>query len=115
MLPDRQVTIGGKAFTLRFSLKAIAALQEIFGTVSLSETVARLSDFKSHGALDWVGIFWAGCISHHPDLTIQDVMTLLDENGIDAAIEPLTTAFTASLPSTDDAPANPQTPRKTDK
>lgn len=105
-LPDRQIEIGGKVYTLRFSLKAMAALQEHFGLASLAglqEAMARL------GAADVAGVIWAGLRTHHPEVTRDMAMDMADDLGLDGAMQVLNEGLAAAMPEGDGA-EDPRTP-----
>lgn len=99
---DHAVTLGGRAYTLRYSIKAMVALQDHFGLRSVSEVGRRLVDAEAFGALDVVAVVHAGLRTHHPDVTVEALTDLLDEIGLDATQAAIGMAFAAATP---DAPA----------
>lgn len=105
---DVQMTVGGKAYTLRYSVRALAALQDHFRLASLTAVQQRLSAPDSWGARDIVAIIWAGLQTHHRDLTMDDVMDLVDEAGLDAISSVAGAAFDAAAPPEDGASADPR-------
>ncbi len=98
MQPEKQITLGGRVFRLRYSLRAFAALQAHFGTESLVETVARVTDISKLDTLDMAVMFWSGCLSHHPDLTPEEVIALIDAEGFQGIAAALDMSLKASLP-----------------
>jgi len=107
---DRQTTIAGRNFMLRFSIKAMTALGDAWGCKNLDETTARLSALQSSNKIDLVAaaqLLWASLRKHHPDLSIDQVEELLDENGLgnfQRVIDDLSMAIAASMPE-QEAPA----------
>lgn len=97
-LADRQVTIGGSRFTLRFSVRAMAALQEHWGLPSFKAVGARMAELGDDlGVDDLVGILWAGLRTHHPDVTKEDVLDLVDAAGMDGLVDAMAAALEGAL------------------
>jgi hypothetical protein len=99
-MSDRQVSIGGEDFTLRYSFRAFAALQEHWGMASMQEVIGRLVR-RDLGADDLVGIVWAGLRTHHPDATKERVLDALDAvgvGGLPGLLAAIQGAILASLP-----------------
>lgn len=80
---DRQVAFGGTAYTLRFSLAAMARLEEHFGLESVDAVAARMADAERLKARDMAAILWAGMASHHPSVTLDDCFAMMDEAGLE--------------------------------
>lgn len=98
-LADRQVRIGSRSYTLRFSVRAMAALQDHWGLQSLKAVGDRMAALGADlGVDDLVGILWAGLRTHHPGLTQADVLDMLDEAGMDGLLEALSSALAGALP-----------------
>lgn len=95
---DRQISIGDKTYTLRFSVRAMAALQDHFKLASLTEVGEKLQDAATLGVKDLVALLWAGLQTHHRDLSMDDALTMLDEMGLDRMQETLGHAMAAALP-----------------
>lgn len=112
---DVQFSLDGKPFTLRFSAKALAALQDHWQLDNLDQVAGKLGEIEA-GALtvgDAAALLWAGMRSHHPDLTLDDATDLLDGVGIANFEALLSQAITAaSSGGGGSAPANPPRPAK---
>lgn len=94
-LPDRQIEVSGKVYTLRFSLKAMAALQEHFGLASLADLHAAMERVSAN---DVAGVIWAGLRTHHPEVTKDMAMDMADDLGLDGAMQLLNDGFGAAMP-----------------
>ena len=95
---ERQVTIDGKSYTMKYSLKAYVALQDHFKLSSIDEVVARLNDPTKLGMMDIVALMWAGLRSHHRDVTMEDAFELADSVGINALQDIISAGIGASVP-----------------
>jgi hypothetical protein len=92
---DRQISIAGKGYTVRFGLRAILALKDEWGLAGEREVADRMGKVT----LDDVHIvFWALLRTHHKDLTQEDALDLLDQAGIDGIQDILTQAIQAAAP-----------------
>lgn len=101
---DQQVRIGGKSYTLRFSVKALAALQEHWRLASFREVGDRLGGIgDAMGADDLVGILWAGLRTHHAEIDKTDVLDLIDAAGMDGLVTAISVAIAGSLPDGEEA------------
>lgn len=108
--PDIQITVSGETYTLRFSAKALAALQDHWGALHLGEVGQRLAALEDGIASidDCVAICWAGLRTHHPDVSKSDALDMLDDMGMDSFLGALGDALGASSgEGGGDAPANP--------
>lgn len=95
---DRQLVLGEIRFTLRGSARAQAALQEHYGLDSLKAVGARLSQTEEWGIDDVVALVYAALRTHHPDVSKDDVLGMLDEHGLEAPLAAALEAFTAAMP-----------------
>lgn len=77
---DRQVTAAGKTLTIRFGLRAILALQDRWELDDEKQVEARI---KASSTRDFPAIIWAALQTHHRDMSEDDVLTWLDEAGMD--------------------------------
>ena len=92
----RELKIGGRSFTLRFSILELATLEELWGCKGIQEIMARASN---PGANDLVDIFYAVTRSHHGEdenLTRRDCLILLDSEGLGGITESLLGAIADS-------------------
>lgn len=91
---DRQVTIDGKVLNLRYSIKAMAALQDHWGLKSFQQVGAKMQALGQElSAGDMVAIIWAGLRTHHPDIDKGAVLDMIDELGLNELQEVMTEAF----------------------
>ena len=110
--PDQQIEVGGKVYTLRFSVKAQAALQDHYGLKSLSELVVLLNGKEILGPDDLAAIMWASLRRFHPSVTKEQAMDIVDDLGIEAANEAINSVLVAANPppkegDASDSPRNP--------
>lgn len=96
--PDIQITASGKNLTLRFSAKALAAMQDHWGATHLGEVGNRLAALERGVTSidDCVAIFWAGLRTHHPEVSKADALDMLDDMGMDDFLGALGDALGAS-------------------
>lgn len=95
--PDRQITVGDRSYTVRFSIKAMAALQDHYSLASIDEVGAHLAQMK-FGLGDITAILWAGLRSRHPEVTLDQAEDIVDEAGLDGLQDLLGSAFGTALP-----------------
>lgn len=80
---DRQTTIAGQAFTLRFSTKAIRALRDLWSLSTDGEVLGRVEVQSSDVDVDFAAdMVWAALRTHHKDVPRDTVTDLLDDHGI---------------------------------
>lgn len=102
---DRTISLGGRNLVIRFSVRAVMALRDAWKVVDDPDEVegALTADQKVYERLgkntfdDFPTILWAATRTHHPELTLEDVISLLDEAGIEGLTE-LGDAMRASTP-----------------
>lgn len=99
-LQDVEVNVGGRSFTLRYSIKAQLALKDRWKCESDREVQARMAKPSMD---DFIDIFWAGLRKHHPEVTREEVLDLLDDAGADG--------MTAAVAQAMDAASPPEAPR----
>jgi hypothetical protein len=98
-LADRQIAVGGTTYTLRFSVRAMGALQDHFGLKSLNQVGQRLQQMGDDmGVEDLAAVLWAGLRSHHPDTTKDDALGILDDAGLNGLDDIIGEAFQAAAP-----------------
>lgn len=95
--PDRQITIGERNLTIRFSLRAVLALQDLWKLENEEAVHARLKKPENQIS-DFVDIIWASTRSHHPELTRDEIMDLLDAAGIEGLGKAAQEAILAAIP-----------------
>ena len=88
--------------TIRFTLNALAELEDRYGSVD--EAFAQL-DKNSIKAVRF--ILWAGLMSDDPDLTEQQVGNLIDVRYLQDLMEDLGSALDQDLPTTEGTAENP--------
>jgi hypothetical protein len=111
--PDVQIEAGGQPYTLRFSAKALAAMQDHWGLKNLDEVGTKLGSLETGEATlaDYTAILWSALRTHHPEVTIDGALDLLDEMGIDGFMDALSDTLSAgSTEGGGDASADPPRP-----
>ena len=99
---DRQVEVGDETYTLRFSIRAMAALQDHYGLSSLDAVGEKLQDQENLSVNDMVAVLWAGLRTHHPELTMDDAMGILDDLGVAGMQATLGEAMSSAMPEGDE-------------
>lgn len=97
-LPGHSFEYDGVSYRLRYSIKAMGALQDHYSLSSINEVAERLQIDSEMGADDIVAIVWAGLRSHHPEVTKPQVLDMLDELGLEEMQVLMTKAFAAQAP-----------------
>lgn len=110
--PDVQIEAGGEAYTLRFSVKALAALQDYWELPSLDAVGQKLNQLDSGdiSVSDYTAILWAALRTHHPEATMEQSLDIFDELGIDGLTSVIVDAMSAS--SSEDGGKASSDPRK---
>ena len=102
---DHHFECGGKSYTLRFSVKAMLALQEHWGLKSLQD----LSDFLNQKTIlqipDMAAIMWASLRRYHQNISKDEAMNLIDDLGIEATNKIIDDLLRASNPAVETAVA----------
>lgn len=93
--PDIQITAGGTTYTLRFSLRAMMALKDKWGIETNDELTERLSKV---GPFDFTTIMWAALRTHHPELSEDQVLGIVDDLGVDGVEQAVGDVVSASTP-----------------
>jgi hypothetical protein len=85
----------GKARNLRYSFKALSRLEE-----ELDSSIASI-DFSDVSVKTMVTFIWAGLVHEDDNLTVEDVMDLIDESEMpmDELMEKVTQAMDAAMKS----------------
>lgn len=89
---SHSIEIDGKIYTLRFSMAAYAALEKVSGK-KFMEVMRALADVRSFGIEDIVHSFFAATRTAHPDLTLDAVRKLLDDQSPRVILEAVVTAM----------------------
>lgn len=77
---DRQITAAGTTLTIRFGLRAILALQDRWELDNEKQVEARIAAASTR---DFPTIIWAALQTHHRDMSEDDVLSWLDDAGLD--------------------------------
>jgi hypothetical protein len=80
-LQDRQATLGGNVYTLRFSFVAAAALKDAWGLTWADDT-GLLQRALSGAITDVPVLLWGLMQRHHPEVTREQVVALCDDLGL---------------------------------
>lgn len=98
---DCELESGGKVYTLRYSTNALceveAILEKPFDQVLLDFASGKISMINTRA------MFYSGLREHHPDLTITESGNLLDEVGLDQAVNKLNEAISLAFPAKSDS------------
>lgn len=109
---DRQIEIGEESYTLRFSVRAMAALQDHYQLSSLTAVGEKLSDGDNLSINDMVAMLWAGLRTHHADVTFEQATDILDDMGLENMQSVLGEALQGAMPDAspdgEEAPGGPQ-------
>lgn len=100
---DRQIVIGDNRYTLRFSVRAMAALQDHYQLPSLTAVGEKLQDSDNLSVKDMVAMLWAGLRTHHRDVSLEDALDMLDEMGLENMQSMLGDAMQGAMPDADPA------------
>lgn len=82
-IDDRPITVNGRTYTFRFKTKEAMALQKHF---AVNGKVPSVPDLVNRALVEEsiehaVALLWAGFRTHHPELTMDDVVAIFDEIG----------------------------------
>lgn len=91
---DRQLTLNGKTYTLRPSLKFWARLEDRW-ELDEDATRARVAQTKLR---DLPTIIWAAMASHHPDVPEEECLDLLDAEGAEGIAKAIIKLLKAGEP-----------------
>jgi len=81
---DRQITLAGQSYTLRYSVRATLALKDKWGLGDDKASEKEIERRMAQASLsDFVTIIWAGLRTHHPELSEDQVLGWLDDGGLD--------------------------------
>lgn len=92
-LQDVPIELGGRSLTLRFSIKATLALKEKWGLEHEREVQAKMARASM---AEFIDIVWAGLRTHHPEVTHEQVVDLLDDAGADGMQSAVERALSAA-------------------
>lgn len=110
---DKQVTFGDRTITLRYAIKSMAALQDHWGLTSFQEVGAKMGSLERQmSADDMVAIVWAGTRTHHPELSKDEVLDLVDSVGMDELQDVLTKAFDGAVDKGGGSKASARPPKR---
>lgn len=102
---ERQISVAGKSYTLKYSARAFAALQDHYGLKSMKAVQERLGDAEQFGIDDMVAVIWAGLRTHHRDVSKDDVLGMIDELGLEQAGAAIGAAFAGAAPMAEEGAA----------
>lgn len=91
---DKQVTMAGKTWTLRMSIKAVMRLKDHWKLGTDEEVVKRLN---RPGLTDVAALVWAGLATHHPDVSLDEVIDAIDEEGLASAADATNAAIAGAV------------------
>ncbi len=108
--PDIQIEAGGASYTLRFSAKALAAMQDHWELPTLDAVVEKLNQLETGEVTiaDYTAILWAALRTHHAIVTMDQALDIFDDMGVDGLTSAITDAMSAgSAEGGSDASGNP--------
>jgi hypothetical protein len=94
-VPTIGLDIGDKRYQWVLGTYGYKALERSLG-MSLNEVLAAASEKMTMGMT--LALFHAGLALHHPDLTEREASKLLDEYGIGAFLEKMSSALVDQMP-----------------
>jgi len=94
---DVDVKAGNKIYTLRLSVGALVQLEEHFG-LGINQIAQKLSNTENMRLTDWVAVMWAAMRKHQPSATQEQASELIDDLGLEEAINALGRAMQAAFP-----------------
>ncbi len=105
---DHAIRIGGRDYTLRYSVNACCELEDAAGRC-IGEIVASLDDGDRMSVKLMRQVFWAGLIEHH-GVSHKEAGDLMSEAGFEAAAQAIGAAFAKAFPQAEagDAKADPK-------
>lgn len=102
---DFPITLGGKEFTLTYPIEALWAYEDATGETLLGETRTKeeiLAEFEAKTARQRmervIQLLWSGLITHHPDLTVKQVRSLIFLRDLPSIEPQVVAALQASMP-----------------
>ena len=119
---ERKIKLAGRDFTLRFDFRALGALEELYDK-SAAEIIAGFTKTGPNGKpvanlriMDLQRVIYAGRRAHHPEVTVDGVIDLMDETlqsggTMDSMLGSALAAFEAGQDTGDDAGDDEPRPR----
>ena len=92
-----EFTVGGKTYTLYFSINAMCELEDALGG-NVVELATLMADSSKVSIKNVRTVFWAGLRDHHEAMSITDAGRLMSEMGVAQAMELVAKAFTLAFP-----------------
>ena len=83
---------------IKFTLNALAELEDIFGSVEAAFSKLEQNSMKAVRA-----ILWAGLLYHSPELTEQQVGNLIDIEYLQELTQTIDSAFDQDMPTPDES------------
>ncbi len=96
---------GEKVYSLRFTTNSICELEDHFGGKGISQIVVEMQGQPSMKLVR--AMIWGALIDGHPNLTMKEAGTILDEVGIETITEKLGEALKRYFPDAKEGEANP--------
>ena len=93
---DARLEIAGRPFIVRYTLGAMAALQDRIGKARFAALLAGQEDFADFSLL--CDLLAAGLRYHHPDRDLPALMEEISLGELPAVTAAIVEAFTASFP-----------------
>lgn len=106
-MPNRlrgEVSIPGTSYVLRYDINALCEVEEATGE-NVPALLARMGDGTPPSFRTMRALLWGGLRAQHPQMTIADAGKLLGDVGPQAIVALMGESLTASLGTSDEAPA----------
>lgn len=96
---EASLNLGGKTYPLRFTLNAMAEMEDRYGTVEDAFKALEASNFKAIRFMLWVGIAHGGVT-----LTETEVGDMIDMENLPELVKALGSVADSDLPAEDQSP-----------
>lgn len=108
-LPKTELKLGKQTYLLCFTFKALAVAQKNLRDIGVNVNLLHALDLSNVDAEKLIPLLYAALITHQPEITPLEVITLVTFKNLGSIFEALVAAYGASLadPSDEDAKADP--------
>lgn len=106
--PERQISLGGKDYRLRFSMTAFDELETHFSADSIVQVMEKIGDVGKLKSRDIIAIFRAMMLSNHPEITVPEVKKILDGLSLKEISSEIEKTVLAGSPAKEEGEARPQ-------
>ncbi|WP_173931391.1 GTA-gp10 family protein [Chelativorans sp. Marseille-P2723] len=89
--------VGGRAYTLSFSVNALCELEDALGQ-PVAQIANALNDPDTARLSTVRALVWAGLRDHHDEVGVKEAGDIITDAGIPACMEAIGKAFKAAFP-----------------